>query len=65
VIREEGLLSLESCCGRPKMRNSVLEELRDIGRHPVGYVSYSVSRWVMLREKSRAENYKRNGVSSA
>jgi len=24
-----GLLSLESCCGRPKMRNSVLEELRD------------------------------------
>jgi len=24
-----GLLSLECCCGRPKMRNSVLEELRD------------------------------------
>jgi len=24
-----GLLSLESYCGRPKMRNSVLEELRD------------------------------------
>jgi len=24
-----GLLSLESCCGRPKMRNSVLEGLRD------------------------------------
>jgi len=23
------LLSLESCCGRPKMRNSVLEGLRD------------------------------------
>jgi len=24
-----GLLSLESCCGRPKMRNSVLEGVRD------------------------------------
>jgi len=24
-----GLLSLESCCGRLKMRNSVLEGLRD------------------------------------
>jgi len=24
-----GLLSLESCCGRPKMRNSVLERFRD------------------------------------
>jgi len=24
-----GLLSLEICCGRPKMRNSVLEGLRD------------------------------------
>jgi len=23
------LLGLESCCGRPKMRNSVLERLRD------------------------------------
>jgi len=23
------LLSLESCCGRPKIRNSVLEGLRD------------------------------------
>jgi len=23
------LLSLESCCGRPKMRNSVIEGLRD------------------------------------
>jgi len=24
-----GLLSFESCCGRPKMRNSVLERLQD------------------------------------
>jgi len=24
-----GLLNLESCCGRPKIRNSVLEGLRD------------------------------------
>jgi len=24
-----GLLSLESCCGRPKMRNSILEGLRE------------------------------------
>jgi len=24
-----GLLSLESCCGRPKIRNSVLEGLGD------------------------------------
>jgi len=24
-----GLLSPESCCGKPKMRNSVLEGLRD------------------------------------
>jgi len=24
-----GLLSLESCCGKPKMRNSVLKGLRD------------------------------------
>jgi len=24
-----GLLSLESCCGRPKTRNSVIEGLRD------------------------------------
>jgi len=41
-----GLLSLESCCGRPKMRNLVLEGLRDRKlddiQHPVGYVSYSI-----------------------
>jgi len=34
-----GLLSLESCCGRPKTRNLVLGGLRqEIGRHPVGCV---------------------------
>jgi len=39
-----GLLSFESYCGRPKMRNSVLEgyRIQEIGRHPVVYVSYSV-----------------------
>jgi len=38
-----GLLSLESCCGRSKMRNSVSEGLRqEIGWHAVGYVSYSI-----------------------
>jgi len=35
-----GLLSLESCCGRPKMRNSVVDWIKrqEIGRHPVGYL---------------------------
>jgi len=40
-----GLLSVKSCCGRPKMRNSVSEGLRDrklADTHPVGYVIYSV-----------------------
>jgi len=39
-----GLLSLESCCGRPKIRNSVLEGLRDrkLGGIQLGYVSNSV-----------------------
>jgi len=37
-----GSLSSESC-GRSKMRNSVLEGLREeVGRHPVGYVSHDV-----------------------
>jgi len=37
-----GLFSLENCCDRPKTRKSALEGLREIGRHPVGHVSYSV-----------------------
>jgi len=40
-----GLLSLDSCCGRPKMRNSVLEGLRDRKLddiHAVGHISYSI-----------------------
>jgi len=36
-----GLFSLDISCGRPKMRNSVLEG-QEIGRHPVGNVSSSV-----------------------
>jgi len=39
-----GFLSLESLCGRPKMRNSVFGKINmdEVGRHPVGYVSYIV-----------------------
>jgi len=37
-----GLLSLESCCGKPKMRNSRRTKRQEMGRHPIGYVSYSV-----------------------
>jgi len=35
-------MSLDCCCGRPKMINSVSEGLEEVGRHPVGYISYSV-----------------------
>jgi len=39
-----GLLSLESCCGRSKMRNSVFRRIRrqEIGLYPIGYVSYNI-----------------------
>jgi len=33
-----GLLSLESCCGRPKMRNSVLEGLIDRKLGDIQYI---------------------------
>jgi len=51
-----GLLSLESCCGWLKMRNSVLEGLRDRKLEDIQLDTVIVfSRWVMLWEKSRAE----------
>jgi len=61
------LPSLESCCGRPKMRNSVLEGLRDrkLGNILLATLVIVCSRWVMLWEKSRAENDKRSWVASA
>jgi len=37
-----GLLSLESCCGRPKMRNSVLAGLRDRKLDDIQLVNYSI-----------------------
>jgi len=38
-----GLLSLESCCGRPKMRYSFRRiKIQELGRHQDVYVSYSV-----------------------
>jgi len=57
-----GLLSLESCCGRPKMRNSVLEGLRDRKLDDIQLATLVIvfSRRVMLREKSRAENDKKS-----
>jgi len=62
-----GLLSLESCCGRPKMRNSVLEGLRDRTLEDIQLDMLVIvfSWWVLLWEKSRAENDKRSWVSSA
>jgi len=62
-----GILSLESCCGRPKMRNAVFERLRDRKLDDIQLDTLVIvfSRWVMLWEKSRAENDKRSWVSSA
>jgi len=56
-----GLSSLESCCGRPKMRNSVLEGLRDRKLEDIQLDTLIIvfSRCVMLWEKSRPENDKR------
>jgi len=47
-----GLLSLESCCGRPKMRNSVLEGLREKKLEDIQLdkLALMFSRQVMLRE---------------
>jgi len=57
-----GLLSLESCCGRPKMSNSVLEGLRDRKLEDIQLDTLVIvfSWWVILWEKSRAENDKRS-----
>jgi len=56
------LLSLESCCARPKMRNSVLEGLRDRKLEDIQLdtLVIVISKLLMLREKSRAENDKRS-----
>jgi len=61
------LSSYESYCGRPKMRNTVLEGLRDrkLEDNQLDTLVIMFSRWVMLCEKSRAENDKRSWVSSA
>jgi len=47
-----GLLSLESCCGRPKMRNSVLKGLRDRKLDDIQLDTLLIvfSRWLMLWE---------------
>jgi len=52
-----GLYSLESCCGRPKMRKFSFRRIKreGVGRHPVRYASYSVFK--VLRE---GESYERN-----
>jgi len=49
-----GLLSLESCCGRPKIRNSVLRRLRERKLEDIqlNMLVIVFSRWVMLWEKS-------------
>jgi len=44
-----GLLSLENCCGRPKIRNSVLEGLRRRKLKDI-HVSYSVLKVSAKRE---------------
>jgi len=63
--RMVGLLSLESC-GRPKMRNSVLEGLRDRKLEDIQLDTLAIvsSRWVMLWDISKAKNDKRIWVSS-
>jgi len=60
-------LSLESYCGRLKMRNSVLEGLRDrkLDDIQLDMLFMVFSRRVMLWEKSIAENDKRSWVSLA
>jgi len=55
-----GLLSLESCCSRPKMRNSVLEGLRKRKFEDVGCVSYSVSKVSDVMIEIHSENDKKS-----
>jgi len=59
--------NLESCCGRPEMINSILGGLRDRKLDDIQLDTLVIvfSRRVMLWEISRAENDKRNWVSSA
>jgi len=59
-----GLLCLESCYVRPKMRHSVLEGLRLTKLEDI-HLAIVFSRWVILWEKSTAANNKRSWVSSA
>jgi len=61
------IVSLESCWGRPWMRNSVLEGLRERKLEDIQLDTLLIvfSRWEMLWEKSRAEEVKRSWVSSA
>jgi len=52
------LLSWESCCGRPKIENTVLEELRDRELDDIQLATLVIvfSRWVMLWEKFGTQN---------
>jgi hypothetical protein len=52
-----GLLSLESCCGSPMIRNSVLDGLRDRKLDDIQLYTLDIvfSRGVILYEKSAAE----------
>ena len=62
-----GLLSFESCCGRPMIRNSVLEGFREKKLDDVWLYTLDIvfSRWVISYEKSAAKEDRRSWVSSA
>ena len=57
-----GLLSFESCWGRPTKRNSFLEGLRERKLHDIQLLTLVIvsSRWEILYAKSAAENDKKS-----
>jgi len=62
-----GLLSLESCCGKPKMRNSVLEGLRarKLDDSQLDTLNIVFLRGVMFWDQSTDENDRKSWVLSA
>jgi len=67
VVLSEELSILESCCFRPIMRNSVLEEKR-VRRYADIHEEIcfrAVWRWATLESKLRGWNQKKSPVSSA
>jgi len=54
-IAKDGLLSFDSCCGRPMTRNSVLDGLRDSKLADIQVETWEKADWSWLTD---AENFK-------